>query len=82
MEKPKELEELIDSLACLNEGIALLQTVEKAIEEKEPEYICITFDKALEQLVAGRDGLIRAGVKSLPVKSTMEYFEYKKSDNE
>ena len=82
MEKPKELEELIDSLVFLNEGIAMLQTVEKAIEENEPEYICITLDRALEQLTAGRDGLVRAGVKSLPVKPTMEYLGSKESEIE
>jgi len=73
-EKPKELSELVDNVACLNAGIALLQVIVDAGEHHAPEDVLITLDMAIELLSQGRDGLLRAGVKALPVQATKDYF--------
>jgi len=72
--RPAELDDMVNSLACLNEGIALIRTVESAIENCVPDHVLVTIDEAIEQLVSGRDGLLHAGVNAMP-KETVDYYK-------
>ena len=72
---PEELGRLVDNVAYLNESLALLQTVVSAIENLGPEHVLVTLDMAIDLLIRGRNGLVHAGVKALPVQATKEYYK-------